>query len=118
VSLPDPDDNAALINGLISNIEEAAASLRSVCSENDIPFESAVVMLGINGSYITPLLRALHALKATSAKIDILESQFKRECDDTDALLRYLGVAPEDARTDGGSLRINHIKTVFRINKG
>lgn len=30
---------------------------------------------------------------------------FKRECDDLDAILRTLGLAPENCRTDGGALK-------------
>lgn len=30
---------------------------------------------------------------------------FKRECDDLDAVLRVLGLSPENCRTEGGSLK-------------
>ncbi|CAB4199240.1 hypothetical protein UFOVP1326_30 [uncultured Caudovirales phage] len=73
-----PDDNAALINGLISILENASQRTIEACALHELPFDDAVVVVGVNGAYIGPLVKALHELKATSSRIDILESQIAR----------------------------------------
>lgn len=37
-----------------------------------------------------------------------------RECDDTDAVLRMIGLDPEQCRTDGGSLNVPKIRSMLR----
>ncbi len=71
-------ESAELINGLISVLDSAADTTRAVCAERHIAFDDAVVMVGINGAFIGPVVKALHELKATSSKIDILESQIAK----------------------------------------
>lgn len=36
--------------------------------------------------------------------VEAVRGAFNRECDDTDEILKTLGLAPENCRTDGGSL--------------
>lgn len=38
---------------------------------------------------------------------------FERECDDIDAILRHLGLNPEQCRTDGGALNVPRIKSLL-----
>ena len=56
---------------------------------------------------------ATATLKEQAAEIDRLHKlvgsvrvAFNRECDDTDEILKTLGFAPENCRTDGGSLML------------
>lgn len=41
------------------------------------------------------------------------ELGWRRECADADALLRHLGLNPEQCRTDGGWLNVARIKTLL-----
>ena len=43
-------------------------------------------------------------------KPDALRADFERECRDTDELLRSVGWAPKQIRTEGGSLRLAELK--------
>ena len=45
------------------------------------------------------------AQPADTLELDLLRTDFKRECDDTDSILRMLGLDPQNCRTDGGSLK-------------
>jgi hypothetical protein len=48
---------------------------------------------------------------AEQAQIEApLRAQWRRECDDADALLRFLALDPAAMRTDGGSLNLPKIK--------
>lgn len=38
-----------------------------------------------------------------------VRNAFNRECDDADAILRTLGLDPENCRTDGGSLKLQMV---------
>ena len=49
------------------------------------------------------------AQPADTLELDLLRTDFKRECDDTDSILRMLGLDPENCRTDGGSLKCTMI---------
>ena len=42
-----------------------------------------------------------------------LQRALRRECDDTDALLRHLGLDPKRCRTEGGWLNVPRIKTLL-----
>ena len=39
---------------------------------------------------------------------------FKRECDDLDAILRALGLSPENCRTEGGSLMLRDVLEMLK----
>jgi hypothetical protein len=41
------------------------------------------------------------------------EAGWERECDDTDKLLRALGLSPDACRTDGGSLMVAKVATAL-----
>jgi len=45
------------------------------------------------------------------------EIGWKRECDDADAVLRHLGLDPQQCRTDGGWLNVARIKTLLAEHK-
>ena len=56
------------------------------------------------------------ALDAKDAEIERLNrlvagvrESFNRECDDADAMLRVLGLAPENCRTEGGPLKLQMV---------
>ena len=71
-------ESAELINGLISVLDNAADATKQACKEHGIEFAEAIVMVGVNGAFIGPVVKALHELKATSSRIDILESQIAK----------------------------------------
>ena len=41
--------------------------------------------------------------------VEAVRGAFNRECDDADAILRALGLDPENCRTDGGSLKLQMV---------
>lgn len=45
-------------------------------------------------------------LKEAYALLRQVHADFRRECGDTDAILRVLGLDPVNCRTDGGSLKL------------
>lgn len=63
------------------------------------------------GSRAEPKSDALGS--ANRAKVDA-EQGWRRECDDTDAVLRLIGLDPEQCRTDGGSLNVPKIGSLLR----
>lgn len=42
---------------------------------------------------------------------DALTKAFERECDDADALLRLMGLEPQQYRTEGGSINLSKVRT-------
>ena len=59
-------------------------------------------------------LEKLHAdmlaeIARLSRLVGTVRAAFNRECDDADAILRTLGLDPENCRTDGGSLMLQDI---------
>lgn len=54
-------------------------------------------------------LEALNRLLGDSAEM----SGWRKEADDTDALLRHLGLDPDACRTEAGWLNLPHIKTLL-----
>lgn len=49
--------------------------------------------------------------------VDRLEREWERECTDGDAVLRALGLDPQDYRTDGGSLHLPKIREYLSAQK-
>ena len=43
------------------------------------------------------------------------ELGWRRECDDTDKVLKHLGLDPKQCRTDGGWLNVARIKTLLAV---
>jgi hypothetical protein len=59
-------------------------------------------------------LEKLHAdmlaeIARLSRLVGTVRESFNRECDDLDAILRLQGLAPENCRTDGGSLKLQMV---------
>lgn len=59
-------------------------------------------------------VKYVRADDATLARIAELEAEWRRECDDADKIMEKIGLTIEQARTDGGSLKVaficNHIQ--------
>ena len=60
----------------------------------------------VDAEEISELKEAYALLFKDNALLRQGQADYRRECDDTDAILRVLGLDPFRCRTDGGSLRL------------
>lgn len=88
------------------------ATLRAALRDgnfNATTIEPAALNKAADWVLATPPTEPQAAQPADTLELDLLRTDFKRECDDTDSILRMLGLDPENCRTDGGSLKCTMI---------
>lgn len=69
-------------------------------------WEDAVQASNADAAEIAELKEAYALLFKDNALLRQVHADFRRECGDTDAILRVLGLDPVNCRTDGGSLKL------------
>ena len=69
-------------------------------------WEDAVQASKADAAEIAELKEAYALLFKDNALLRQVHADFRRECGDTDAILRVLGLDPVNCRTDGGSLKL------------
>lgn len=69
-------------------------------------WDDAVLASTADAAEIAELREAYALLFKDNALLRQVHTDFRRECGDTDAILRVLGLDPVNCRTDGGSLKL------------
>ena len=69
-------------------------------------WDDAVQASKADAAEIAELKEAYALLFKDNALLRQVHADFRRECGDTDAILRVLGLDPVNCRTDGGSLKL------------
>jgi len=69
-------------------------------------WDDAALASKADAAEIAELKEAYALLFKDNALLRQVHSDFRRECGDTDAILRVLGLDPANCRTDGGSLKL------------
>lgn len=69
-------------------------------------WDDAVLASTADAAEIAELKEAYALLFKDNALLRQVHTDFRRECGDTDAILRVLGLDPVNCRTDGGSLKL------------
>ncbi|HEX3161145.1 MAG TPA: hypothetical protein VHQ92_01080 [Pseudolabrys sp.] len=98
----------------IDALRQQNAELRAALAEKD----AEIVQLSercdnISADAESELKGAYARAETAEAALATCRTDFERECADTDKLLAALGIIPDGARTEGGSLRIPTIMAVL-----
>lgn len=97
-------DDSEFLNNFIATLELTITHVHERGRALGLPTDDAQFYFVTSVPAVDRLVRVLHGLKAQSHYIDLLKTNFQRECQDINKILAALGIA--NARTEGGSLKV------------